>query len=206
MLTILVACDGRTSWRHEALPDYGPAPPPAPLSDDAPRVRLRIELGDVVIALYADQAPISTRNFLGYVDERFFDGTLVHRVTRVPMVVVQGGGLLPGFAGKPTREPVLNEAGNGLSNVRGTVAMARTAGEDTATSQFFFNVTDNSSLLDRQGERRPGYAVFGYVIEGQDVVDRMSMTPTHQVAGTARREAPVDDLVIESIAREPARR
>lgn len=201
LLTTLVACDGRTSWRHEPLPDYGAAVAPAPLAEDSPRVRMRTDLGDVVIGLYAERAPISVRNFLGYVDEGFYDGTLLHRVTRVPMVVVQGGGLLPGFVAKPTRDPIRSEADNGLSNVRGSVAMARTEGADSATAQFYFNITDNASL-DRQGERRPGYAVFGFVLEGQEVVDRLSMTPTHQVPATVHREAPVDDLVIRSIVRE----
>lgn len=201
-MAVLPACDGRTSWRREPLPDYGAAEPPVPLAEDAPRVRLHTGLGDVVIALYAQEAPISTRNFLGYVDEGHYDGTLIHRVTREPVVVVQGGGLLPGYAARPTREPVRSEATNGLSNVRGTVAMARGEGADSATSQFYFNVTDNSGF-DFRDELRPGYTVFGFVIAGQDIVDRMSMTPTHRVPGNATLgDAPVDDLIIEWVRRE----
>lgn len=202
LLGLLLGCDGRTSWRRDPLPDYGDASPPAPPQADAPRVRMRTELGEVVMALYPERAPIAVRNFLSYVDEGFYDGTLLHRVTRVPMVVVQGGGLLPGFAARAARDPIRNEAASGLSNVRGTVAMARGEGADSATSQFYFNVTDNSSL-DYRDDSRPGYTVFGVVVDGMDVVDRLSMTPTHRVPGNPTlREAPVDDLVIEWVRRE----
>jgi len=196
----LSACDGRTSWRREPLPDYGEAIRPAPVPSDAPRVAIETDLGTVTLALYADAAPVTVANFLRYVDEGFYDGTLIHRVTRVPMVVVQGGGLLPGLEPKPGRAPIVNEAGNGLSNLRGTIAMARARPADSATSQFYFNVTDNPSL-DRQGADRPGYAVFGVVIEGQEVVDRISMTPTHAIPHTPHLEVPVDDILIRSVRR-----
>ena len=201
LLLFAGACDGRTAWKREPLPDYGPALAPAPIPEDAPRVRLQTELGEVVIALYAERAPASTANFLEYVAAGFYEGTLFHRVTRTPMIVVQGGGFSTGLVDKPTRPPVPNEAVNGLSNLRGTVAMARSDAVDSATSQFFFNVIDNT-MLDHVDANRYGYAVFGFVIEGMEVVDRLSMTPTHAIPGSPHRDAPVDELVIESIRRE----
>lgn len=190
----LAGCDGRTAWRNEPLPEYGAVEPPAPLPADAPRVRIETEFGDIVIALYADRAPVSSANFLEYVGSGFYDGTLFHRVTRAPMIVVQGGGFGSGMTDRPTREPIVNEATNGLSNVRGTVAMARTNVVDSATSQFYFNVVDNT-MLDHRGATNFGYAVFGFVVEGMEVVDRISMTPTDG-------EAPVDEIAMRSVRRD----
>ena len=193
-LVVLVGCDGRTAWRNEPLPDYGALEPPAPLPADAPRVRIETEFGDIVVALYADRAPVSTANFLEYVDTGFYDGTLFHRVTRAPMIVVQGGGFGSGMADKRTRPPVVNEATNGLSNVRGTLAMARTNAIDSATSQVYFNVVDNT-MLDHRDANNFGYAVFGFVVEGMEVVDRISMTPTEG-------EAPVDEIAMSAVRRD----
>lgn len=193
-LAALSACDGRTAWRNEPLPDYGAVEPPAPLPADAPRVRIETEFGEVVVALYSDRAPISTANFLEYVDTGFYDGTLFHRVTRAPMIVVQGGGFLAGMQSRPTRPPIANEATNGLSNVRGTLAMARTPAVDSATAQFYFNVVDNT-MLDHRDASDYGYAVFGFVVEGMEVIDRISMTPTDG-------EAPVDEIEMRSVRRE----
>lgn len=190
---LLSGCDGRTAWRGEPLPNYGPVEPPAPIPADAPHVRIDTEFGEVVVALYADRAPVSTANFLEYVDTGFYDGTLFHRVTRAPMIVVQGGGLLPGMQGKPTRPPIVNEATNGLSNVRGTVAMARTPAVDSATAQFYFNVVDNT-MLDHRDAANYGYAVFGWVVEGMEVIDRISMAPTEG-------EAPIDEIAMRSVRR-----
>jgi peptidyl-prolyl cis-trans isomerase A (cyclophilin A) len=187
-------CDGRTAWREEPLPDYGPVEPPAPLPADAPRIRIATELGDVVVALYADRAPVSTANFLEYVDTGFYDGTLFHRVTRAPMIVVQGGGFGSGMTDRPTRGPIANEATNGLSNVRGTVAMARTNAVDSATSQFYVNVVDNT-MLDHRDPGNYGYAVFGFVVEGMAVIDRISMAPTEG-------EAPVDEIAMLTVRRD----
>jgi len=201
LIFLAAGCDGRTAWKREPLPDYGPVTAAAPIPEDAPRVRLRTELGEIVIALYMEQAPDSVANFLEYVDSGFYEGTLFHRVTRAPMIVVQGGGFDAALVARPTRPPIANEAANGLSNLRGTVAMARTDAIDSATSQFFFNVVDNT-MLDHVGVNRYGYAVFGFVVEGMEVVDRLSMTPTHAITGTPLREAPVDALMIEEIRRE----
>lgn len=202
-LTAGIACNGRNAWKEEPLPEYGPVRPPAEAPADAPRVRLSTDLGDIVIALYPGRAPASTANFLRYVDSGFYDGTIFHRVTRGEMVVVQGGGFTPDLDKKPTREPIVNEADNGLANVRGTVAMARTSEIDSATAQFYFNVTDNP-FLDHRGERPQefGYAVFGVVVEGMDVVDRISLVPTRHVPGTTQDNVPMEDIVIRSARRE----
>jgi cyclophilin family peptidyl-prolyl cis-trans isomerase len=197
----MAGCDGRTAWQREPLPEFGEATAPAPLLPAAPRVRLTTALGDIVVELYVDRAPESTANFLRYVEGGFYDGTLFHRVVRTPMVIVQGGGFTSGLEARRTRPPVASEAANGLSNLRGTIALARTQDIDSATSQFYFNVTDNT-MLDHRGADSHGYAVFGFVVEGMNVVDRLSMTPTHVISGTPHQNAPVDELVITSARRE----
>jgi cyclophilin family peptidyl-prolyl cis-trans isomerase len=141
--------------------------------------------------LNAEKAPISVKNFLQYVDEKHYDGTIFHRV--IPGFMIQGGGMEPGLKEKKTHDPIKNESGNGLSNVRGTLAMARTPALDSATSQFFINVVDNPNL------DKGKYAVFGKVIEGMDVVDAIRKVPTAQRGGHG--DVPVDDVVIKSIRR-----
>ena len=131
-------------------------------------------MGDVRIELYPESAPRTVANFLAYVNSGFFDDTVFHRV--IEDFVVQGGGFTPEMQLKPTAKPVRAETKNGLANERGTVAMARDLGRDTATSQFFFNLKDNEAL-DRD-TRSFGYTVFGRVIEGMDVVDRISRVQT----------------------------
>jgi cyclophilin family peptidyl-prolyl cis-trans isomerase len=175
---------------------------PAPAAD-APRVAIETDRGTIVIALYAEQAPITTRNFLEYVDASFYDGTLFHRV--IPDFMIQGGGYLRDGEGKlllkPTRPPIPLEADNGLRNYRGAVAMARLpAGPDTGTSQFFVNLLDNQ-LLDRLGEVELGYAVFGVVVEGMDVVDEIARVPTHAETPLPGADVPVEDVVIRSVRR-----
>lgn len=197
------ACNGRNAWKEEPLPDYGPVRPPAEVPADAPRVRLHTDLGDIVVALYASRAPLSTANFLRYVDSGFYDGTIFHRVTPGGMRVIQGGGFTPELEKKPTREPIANEADNGLSNVRGTIAMARTGEIDSATAQFYFNVTDNLMLDHRgDGQREFGYAVFGVVVEGVDILDRISLVPTQRAAGTSHQNVPMEDIVIRTARRD----
>lgn len=132
------------------------------------KVRMRINRGDVVIELEDARAPITVQNFLRYVDDGFYVNTRFHRV--VKDFVVQGGGFDQDLVLKETREPIVNEAGNGLSNVRGTIAMARTSSPNSATSQFYFNLVDNSAALDPDGSNA-GYAVFGKVIQGMEVID-----------------------------------
>lgn len=138
------------------------------------KVLLSTSLGDITIELYPEKAPITVENFLAYVDSGFFDGTIFHRV--IPGFVIQGGGFTEDMKKKPTRPPVKNEAGNGLKNERGTLSMARTQETDSATSQFFINLSDNTAL--DHGTRGFGYAVFGKVIEGMDIIDKIAAVKT----------------------------
>ena len=141
----------------------------------ADKVKLETTKGDIVIELDGKAAPASAANFLQYVNDKFFNGTIFHRV--IPNFMVQGGGMTPDMAQKTTRDPIVNEASNGLKNERGTVAMARTNDPNSATSQFFINHKDNS-FLDYTGPENPGYAVFGKVIEGMDIVDVIAAVKT----------------------------
>ncbi|MWV14078.1 peptidylprolyl isomerase A [Pseudomonas sp. L-22-4S-12] len=139
-----------------------------------PHVLLTTSLGEIEIELAADKAPISTQNFLAYVESGFYDGTQFHRV--IPGFMVQGGGFDADMSEKDTQAPIKNEADNGLRNERGTLAMARTQVVDSATSQFFINHKDNAFL--DHGGRDFGYAVFGKVVRGMDVVDKIAQVPT----------------------------
>ncbi len=158
------------------------------------RVRLETTLGNMVIALDAQAAPATVGNFLQYVTEGFYDGTIFHRV--VPDFVVQGGGLTPDMATKPTRGPVPNEAGNGLKNRRGTVAMARTADPHSATAQFFINLRDNPFLDFRAATAQEwGYCVFGEVVEGMAVVEALARVATVRRSGFA--DVPENPVIIQ---------
>jgi peptidyl-prolyl cis-trans isomerase A (cyclophilin A) len=158
-----------------------------------PIVKLQTSMGDVFVEVYSDKAPISAQNFLEYVQEGFYDGTLFHRV--IPNFMVQGGGFLPGLQQKKTKSPIKNEAKNGLKNLRGTLAMARTSVVDSATSQFFINHVDNGFLdFKNENSAEYGYAVFGKVIDGMDVVDTIAKTKTHFVGYYG--DVPVEDVVI----------
>lgn len=139
-----------------------------------PHVLLTTSLGEIEIELAADKAPISTQNFLAYVQSGFYDGTQFHRV--IPGFMIQGGGFDADMSEKDTQAPIKNEADNGLRNERGTLAMARTQVVDSATSQFFINHKDNAFL--DHGGRDFGYAVFGKVVRGMDVVDKIAQVPT----------------------------
>lgn len=137
------------------------------------RVALKTDLGTFVIELYPQEAPVTVANFLEYVDSKFYDGTIFHRV--VPGFVVQGGGMTFDFGSKETREPIKNESDNGLSNDYKTVAMARTSNPDSATSQFYINLKANTAL---DGSKdKPGYTVFGKVVEGMEVVENIAKEP-----------------------------
>lgn len=138
-----------------------------------PRVALKTDLGTFVVALYPEEAPVTVANFLEYVDSKFYDLTIFHRV--VPGFVVQGGGMTFDFARKPAREPIKNESANGLRNDYKTVAMARTAQPDSASSQFYINLQNNNALDGT--ESKPGYTVFGIVVEGMDVVEKIAAEP-----------------------------
>ncbi|MCP3432045.1 MULTISPECIES: peptidylprolyl isomerase [Stutzerimonas stutzeri group] len=144
------------------------------LAAENPRVLLTTSLGEIELELEAEKAPVSVENFLGYVDSGFYDGTVFHRV--IPGFMIQGGGFGEGLNQKPTKAPIKNEADNGLHNVRGTVAMARTQNINSATSQFFINHRDNDFL--DHGSRDFGYAVFGKVVRGMEVVDQIAQVPT----------------------------
>jgi peptidyl-prolyl cis-trans isomerase A (cyclophilin A) len=134
----------------------------------------RNALGTVVVALNAEKAPVTVKNFLGYVRSGYYDGTVFHRV--IPGFMVQGGGFTPDIKEKPGGEPIKNEASNGLRNARGTIAMARLDAPNSATSQFYINLRANHTL--DYGIRGAGYAVFGEVVEGMDVIDRIAVVPT----------------------------
>jgi peptidyl-prolyl cis-trans isomerase A (cyclophilin A) len=161
-----------------------------------PVVVLETTHGDIEITLEAEKAPISTENFLAYVDSGHYDGTVFHRV--IPNFMIQGGGYDVSLTQKRTREPIKNEADNGLKNVRGTVAMARTSVVDSATSQFFINVVDNPFL--DHGARDFGYAVFGRVTAGMDVVDRIAAVPTGVRSGM--RDVPLEPVKINKARRK----
>jgi peptidyl-prolyl cis-trans isomerase A (cyclophilin A) len=135
---------------------------------------LSTSLGEVTLELFPEEAPVTVANFIQYVEEGFFDGTIFHRV--IPGFVIQGGGFTNDMKQKKTRAPIKNEAANGLKNGRGTLSMARTQAADSATSQFFVNLADNA-FLDR-GPRDFGYAVFAKVAKGMDVIDRISSVAT----------------------------
>lgn len=148
---------------------------PAVAAAAGPEVVIKTSLGDIKVRLNAEKAPISTENFLKYVKKKHYDGTTFHRV--IPTFMIQGGGHLPDMKEKDTGTPIKNEATNGLSNMRGTIAMARTNEVDSATAQFFINVVDNQRL-DHVNQERYGYAVFGEVVEGMDVVDKIKDVAT----------------------------
>ncbi len=150
------------------------------LADDSkPHVLLTTSMGEVEIELDAGKAPISVKNFLGYVDSGYYKGTVFHRV--IPDFMIQGGAFTPDMAQKSTQDPIKNEADNGLLNTRGSLAMARTSAVDSATSQFFINSKDNDFL--NHGGRDFGYAVFAHVVRGMDVVDKISGVSTTTTGG-----------------------
>lgn len=140
-----------------------------------PKVQLRTTLGDIVVQLETEKAPVTVKNFLQYVKDKHYDGTIFHRV--IDGFMVQGGGMTASLQEKPTRAPIQLEAGNGLKNVRYSIAMARKPDPNSATAQFFINVKDNT-MLDAPKPDGYGYAVFGQVIEGQEVVDKIRQVPT----------------------------
>jgi peptidyl-prolyl cis-trans isomerase A (cyclophilin A) len=152
-------------------------------------------LGEFKLEFFTDEAPITVENFLGYVDEGFFDDTIFHRV--IPGFMVQGGGFDTEMHQKSTRDQIKNEADNGLKNERGFLSMARTAEVDSATSQFFINLKDNDFL--DHGERDFGYAVFARVAEGMDVVDEIAKVPTGNQGG--HQDVPIEPVLVTSAKR-----
>ena len=166
-----------------------------------PHVELKTTMGTIVIELYPENAPKTVDNFLQYVKDGFYDGTIFHRV--MPGFMAQGGGFTRGFEQKPTRPTIRNEAGNGLRNAIGTVAMARTRDPHSATAQFFINVAENDFLdFKSADENGYGYCVFGRVTSGMDVVNKIKAAPTSNQGG-AFVNAPVTPVVIESARVQP---
>lgn len=166
----------------------------------AQKVKLSTSAGDIVLQLDRDKAPKTVDNFVQYLKAGHYDGTVFHRV--IAGFMIQGGGMTPDLQPKPTRDPIVLESRNGVVNARGTVAMARTAVPDSATSQFFINVRDNP-FLNHTGEspRGLGYAVFGKVVEGMDVVDRISKVATGQRG--PHGDVPVEPVTIRKASLEP---
>jgi len=174
-----------------------PAAAPAQPSNPAnPVVVIETSLGDIVVELLQDRSPVSVQNFLAYARAGHYDGTIFHRVLRGFMV--QGGGYTPDMEAKATRPPIRSEAANGLRNLRGTVAMARSSAVRSATAEFFINVEDNSQLNHRGiSPDMYGYAVFGRVLAGMDVVDRIANVPVRRVDG--HEAVPVDAVMIKRV-------
>jgi cyclophilin family peptidyl-prolyl cis-trans isomerase len=182
--------DGRSSFESKDKP-MGE-------NDTHPVVTMKTTMGDITIELWPEHAPKTVANFLAYVDAGFYDGTIFHRV--IEDFMIQGGGFTPEMEKKPTRASIVNEATNRQAHLRGTVAMARTNEVDSATSQFFINVKNNPNLNHRdESPRGFGYCVFGRVIDGMDVVDRIRKTATH-------RKGMFDDVPVETVTIEEVRR
>jgi len=161
-----------------------------------PIVVIETNHGTIKVELYEEKAPITVKNFLGYVADKHYDGLIFHRV--IEDFMIQGGGMEPGGKEKKTKPAIKNEAANGLSNIRGTIAMARTGDPDSATSQFYINTVDNSMLDKKEDPNGIGYCVFGRVIEGLDVVDSIAKVKKKPVA-MGKPSVPVEDVVIKSV-------
>ena len=168
--------------------------------EENPTVLMETSLGSITIELDQAKAPITVKNFLSYVDEKFYDGTIFHRV--IGNFMIQGGGFTAEMQQKRAKAPIKNEAGNGLKNMTGTLAMARTNVVDSATAQFFINVVDND-FLDHQNTTSQGfgYAVFGKVIQGMDVVEKIKAVKTGSKMGFS--DVPAEAVVIKSVKRVP---
>jgi cyclophilin family peptidyl-prolyl cis-trans isomerase len=164
--------------------------------NENPKVTIETSKGAIVVELFADKAPDTVANFMEYVNDGFFDGTIFHRV--IPGFMIQGGGFTADMSQKPTRDPIRNEANNGLSNEVGTLAMARTPNPHSATAQFFINVKHNR-FLDFQAETQQGwgYAVFGKVVEGMDVVSAIENVPTGNQG--MHQDVPVEPVIMTRV-------
>lgn len=163
-----------------------------------PKVQIQTSMGPIELELFRDKAPISVENFLSYVSDKSYDGTIFHRV--IDGFMIQGGGFGTDLQKRPTKAPIKNEADNGLKNVRGTIAMARTGIVDSATSQFFINVKDNVSLNHRSPDQRGfGYAVFGKVTSGMEVVDQIKAVKTGACPPRFMKDCPATQVVIQNV-------
>jgi len=178
-------------------PKPSPSPQPTQAAPGNPVVVISTTLGDITLELFKDRAPVSVSNFLQYVTDGHYSGTTFHRV--IPGFMIQGGGFTPSLEEKPTRPPIANEATNGLNNISGTIAMARTRALRSATSQFYINVADNRSKLDHRGFSIDdfGYAVFGRVLSGMEVADAIAKVPRGNRGGM--EDVPNEPVVIKSV-------
>ncbi|MCF7954309.1 MAG: peptidyl-prolyl cis-trans isomerase [Phycisphaerae bacterium] len=185
----------------EAPPVVKEAPPVIEAKPALPQVSIVTDMGEIVVELNPEKAPITVENFLRYVNDGFYDGLVFHRVW--PGFMIQGGGFTPDLIEKPTNLPIKNEANNGLSNLSGTIAMARLPQAHSATSQFFINVANNVGLDYGKNVKDPaGYAVFGTVIKGMDVADKIVNVPTTTSTskkGAALQRCPKTPIVIKSV-------
>jgi peptidyl-prolyl cis-trans isomerase B (cyclophilin B) len=158
------------------------------------RVKFETSMGGITIELFEAECPITAKNFLAYVKSGFYDGTIFHRV--IPGFVVQGGGMMPGLKEKDTLDPIANEAAKAPHNARGTLAMARTSDPDSATSQFYINLSDNRALdYAGGGPSGAGYCAFGKVVEGMEIVDKMAAAPTGRRPPHA--DVPREDILLK---------
>lgn len=164
---------------------------PTLASDNHPRVRLQTNQGDIVLELDREKAPKTVANFLDYVKEGHYDGTIFHRV--IPKFVIQGGGFTADYVQKPTKSPVVNEARADFPNNRGTISMARTQNPNSATVQFFISLSNNEAL--NPGRNGAGYAVFGHVVQGMEVVDKIAAIPTGR-GGPFPAEVPKETVIV----------
>lgn len=200
MVMLLGACSeapvqpAQTARTHQPAQTVKPANPVKPVAPSAsyPEVRFETTLGTFVVQLDSKRAPLTVKNFLHYVNTGFYDGTIFQRV--IPGFVIQGGGYTSTYVERKTAAPIPNESGNGLSNLRGSIAMARNEAPHSAAAQFYINLVDNRQLDPRPD--RWGYAVFGQVVQGMDVVDKIAATPTGK-AGPFDQDAPLTPVVIQ---------
>lgn len=193
LLPFLACCQGKKDQPDTAASQ---APAATAASTKPTKVRFKTGQGDIVIELNAEKAPVTVENFLSYVKKKHYDGTVFHRV--MPTFMIQGGGFAlnnGSLVEKATDKPIKNEGQNGLKNERGTIAMARTPVLDSATSQFFINVADNAML---NYPSNGGYAVFGKVVEGMDVVDKIKAMETRMAPGSDEKSVPLNPVVITS--------
>ncbi|MAD92099.1 MAG: hypothetical protein CMQ54_05140 [Gammaproteobacteria bacterium] len=194
IFTFLIILSYTTVYAQERLPTY-------------PHIEIETTEGNFKLELNSKAAPITVKNFLNLVDSGFYDGTVFHRI--IPGFMAQGGGFTPGFKKKFIRDTIINESGNGLSNVRGTIAMARTNNPHSASTQFFINVVDNNGQtsssvnldpIKNNKQSRWGYAVFGFVFDGMEVVDTI-VNKDSKLNGPGGAPAPIIPIVIKKITR-----
>ena len=193
LAAVLTACGGGSDDSGSTPPPPITPPTPAPELAQDYCYTLSTSMGDITLAIDATNTPITGENFKQYVDTGFYDGLIFHRV--IHQFMVQGGGYTPDLVQKETLDPIENEASVGISNLRGTIAMARTSSPNSATSQFFINSVDNEFLDKANASDGVGYAVFGQVIDGIEIIDQIDIVDTNP-----NNDIPVEDIVINSIA------